>query len=88
MNKEKFKAEISKCADFVKKHPEYVFWGVELMHKTSLIAVRKQMVLNKAYSNAQKAYDAYRKNVMKRFAIKKYWPRTKQKKFRQMRVGA
>lgn len=88
MNKEKFKAEISKCTDFVKKHPEYVFWGVELMHRNTLIAVGKQMALSKSYSDMQKHYDKYKKEVTKRFAIKKYWPRTKKKRFHQMRVGA
>ena len=87
-NKEKLEAKISKCVNFVNKHPEYVFCGVELMLRNSIIAVRKQMALYKAYSNAQKAYDTYRRNVVKRFARKKYWPRTKQKKFHQMRVGA
>ena len=88
MNKEKVRAKISKCVNFINKHPEYVFSGVELMHRNSLIAVRKQMALSKSYSDMQKHYDTYKKEVTKRFARKKCWPRTKQKRFHQMRVGA
>lgn len=87
MNKEKVRREISKCTDFVKKHPAYVFWGVEMMHRYSLIEARKHLALTKAYSNLITSYDAYKKEVAKRFC-KKYWPRTKKKRFHQMRVGA